>query len=162
MKTLDIRIALEGLREARTTWHNARTEFLSGYEAVLSRLLFEAAANYMHVNDVAASLGVSPATVRKAMRHRGLDGRNKTLLHRQASEALMNNAAIMGIEPGEMDLMSPLAYLPMGDALKRELQDKTVSQVTELPDEPKFPETLVGYVCPIPGCNCDLDYRSNL
>jgi len=132
MKRLDVVIALEGLREAREKWGKARSEFFSGYEAVLTRLVHEGAANFMSDRDIATALGVSPGTVRKKMRAIGLDSRSKTTLSQKAAEALANNAALMGIEPHEMDLMSPLAYLPMGEKMKRELQDKRVSQVHEV------------------------------
>jgi hypothetical protein len=69
------------------------------------------------------------------MRNSGLDPRQgKSLLAKTAAEHLQENAALMGIEPHEMDLMSPLAYLPMGQELRAILE--TSERPTELPDEP--------------------------
>jgi hypothetical protein len=59
----------------------------------------------------------------------------KTLLAKTAAEALATNSALLGIAPHEMDLTSPLAYLPMGTEMRQAITDKTVSAVTELPDE---------------------------
>lgn len=123
---------LTRLRIARMQWGKARTEFQASYETMLTRLLFEAAANLMSPNEVATLLAITPARVRKAMRERGLDGRSKTLLSKQAAAALLENATLLGIEPNEIDLMSPLAYLPMGSQMRRELQDQAVSKVTEV------------------------------
>lgn len=125
---------LTKLRDAREKWGRARTEFYAGYDVALRRLLFEAAANYMSVRDIASTLGVTPKTIRARMRDLGLDARSKTVLHETASEALANNAELLGIEPSEMDLMSPLAYLPMGIQLKDELTRARVSKVTDLDD----------------------------
>lgn len=136
MKQYDVQIALEGLREAREKWGRARTEFFSGYDYVLSRLIYEAARNYMGVAQIATALGVGQKTVRTKMRSLGLDPRaGKRTLNAGAAEALAENSALLGIEPHEMDLTSPLAYLPMGEQLRKELRDKTTSQVTELPDD---------------------------
>ncbi len=132
MKKIDVLIQLEKIREARVQWGRARTEFQSGYDAALHRLLFEAAANYMSARDVATVLAITPKRVRELMRQQGLDSRSKTLLSQKAAEALANNSALLGIEPHEMDLMSPLAYLPMGEQMKRELRASAVSQVTEV------------------------------
>ena len=120
-------------REAREKWGRARTAFFSDYEAVLSRLLHEAAVNYMSPQDVSEVLGVSTGTVRTMLRQRGLDPRaSRTLLSKQAAAAMLENSALLGIEPSEMDLMSPLAYLPMGSQMRRELADQSVSKVTDV------------------------------
>lgn len=123
------------IAEAKRERAKRIAEFDSGVAAVMSRLLHEAARNYMSVEEVAKAGGFTVKRVRQMMRDVGLNPRDgKNLLSKKAAEALSNNAALLGVEPGEMDLMSPLAYLPMGEQLRRELQDKTVSKVTELPE----------------------------
>jgi len=135
MKKFDVQIALEGIAEAKATWAKAITEFNAGVEYVMTRLIHEAAANYMSVEEVAKASGLTPKRVRLLMRNSGLDPKKgKRLLAKHAAEALAENAALLGIAPHEMDLMSPLAYLPMGKQLRQELQNRTVSQVHELED----------------------------
>jgi len=112
---------LATLGESKRRWSTAKAKFDSDADALMLRLLNEAAANKMGVSEVAAALGSTNTHVRSLMRRHGLNpkmGRN--LLSRQASETLTTNAMVMGIEPNEMDFMSPLAYLPMGRALRRE------------------------------------------
>lgn len=134
MKKLEVVAYLTQIKEAREEWAKARVKFLSDVDAVLNRLLYEGAREYMSAEEMARASGMNIKPIRQRMRDLGLDPRKgKTVLSKKASEALSNNAALLGIEPSEMDLMSPLAYLPMGEKMKRQLQDSAVSQV--------FPET---------------------
>lgn len=136
MQKFDVQIALEGVREAREKWTKAKIKFDADVEYVMSRLINEAAVNYMSAEEVARASGLTTKRVRLLMRQRGLDPRkSKRLLSKQASETLMENAALLGVEPHEMDLMSPLAYLPAGQELRQMLTDMTLSQVTDVPDE---------------------------
>lgn len=134
MKRLDVIGHLERVREAKREWTIARISFDTDVNAMMRRLLHEAAANYMSPEDVAKASGFTTKRVRQMMRDIGLNPRDgKTLLSNKAAEALANNAALLGIEPRDMDLMSPLAYLPMGSVMKRALADAAVSKVD--PDE---------------------------
>lgn len=135
MKKFDVQIALEGVHEAKAAWAKAITKFNSDIDAMMARLLREAAVNYMSAEEVAKVSGFTVKRVRQMMRDAGLNPRDgKTLLSKKAAEALAENSALLGIEPHEMDLMSPLAYLPMGEQMRRDLiQNKVVSQVD--PDE---------------------------
>lgn len=136
MKMLEIESMLKDLRKARERWGQGRTEFFSGYDWVLTRLVHEAAINYMGANQIATALGVSPKTIRAKMRAIGLDPKGgKRALNAKASQALLENAAIMSVDPSEVDLTSPLAYLPMGEELRKQYQDRTLARVTELEDE---------------------------
>lgn len=133
MKKADIIEALHKVREAKHVWAREQATFNSSVEAVMTRLLHEAAVQRMSPEEVARESGFTPKRIRAIMRIIGLNPRDgKHLLSAKAGEALANNAALLGIEPRDMDLMSPLAYLPMGEQMKRELQQRTVSQVTEL------------------------------
>lgn len=132
----DVQIALEGLAEARREWSRAMRAFNADSERVLIRLLHEAAANYMSVEQVAKFSGLAPKRIRTLMRDNGLNPRDgKRVLAKHAAEALQSNAELLGIAPHQMDLMSPLAYLPAGSVLRQELTDKTTAGVTELEDE---------------------------
>lgn len=133
---LEVKSMLGQLREAREAWGKGRTEFFSGYDWVLSRLVHEGAKNYMSDRDMADALGVKVKTIREKMRNIGLDPRaGKRVLSSRASQAMLENAAIMGIEPNMMDLTSPLAYLPMGEQMRKQFQDQTLARVTELEPE---------------------------
>jgi hypothetical protein len=136
MQKFDVVIALEGVREAKWAWAKAVTKFNADIEYIMARLLHEAARNYMSPEEVAHASGFTTKRIRILMRAAGLDPKKgKTLLSKLAAETLAENAALMGIAPHEMDLMSPLAYLPMGDKMRRELAEQAVSRVTELPED---------------------------
>jgi hypothetical protein len=128
MKMLTVVAGLERMREAREAWGKGRTEFFSAYDLLLRRYIYEGCANYMGATQIAKALGVSPRTIREKMRALGLDPKaGKRALNSKASEAMLENAALMGIEPSEMDLTSPLAYLPMGSQLRQQLQDQALA-----------------------------------
>lgn len=133
MKKFEIELALDEVGSAKRQWAKAQTKFNSDISAVMTRLLHEAAHNYMSAEDVARHTGFTVKRVRQMMRDAGLNPRDgKNMLSKIAADALANNAALMGIEPHEMDLTSPLAYLPMGEEMKRELRAKAVAQVHEV------------------------------
>lgn len=154
MQKFTVQMALESIGEARAEWAKAKTKFDADVRMVMRRLIMEAAINYMSAEDIAKFSGLTVKQVRLLMRTENLDPRNKPrLLAKRAASTLAENAALLGIEPHEVDLMSPLAYLPAGEALARTMRDRTTSQVTDLPDDEVF-------VCPVPGCNCDIEARA--
>lgn len=158
MKKFDVQIALEGIAEAKGEWAKAIRKFNADVERALVRLLHEASANYMSVEEVARHSGLSPKRVRTLMRDHGLNPRlGKRVLADSAAKALHENAALMGIRPHDMDLMSPLAYLPMGSKMRQELTDKAVSKVTELPDE-SIPPAERECQCKVPLPSGSLNY----
>lgn len=110
-------------------------EFNNQVNLLLARLIREAAINRMSPEDVARAGHMTPKRVRALMRSAGLNPRyGKTLLSKQAAEALAGNAELLGVKPNEIDLMSPLAYLPAGDAVRREVIKARTAVVTELDD----------------------------
>ena len=155
MQKFDVLIALEGIAEARSKWRTAKREFDGSVNKMMGLLIHEAARNFMSAREVSAASGFTLIRVRALMREHGLDPKSgKRLLSEQAAKALRENAELMGIEPHQMDLMSPLAYLPMGEQMRKELRDKNVSQVISCKDcglpltaeedglhECEFPET---------------------
>lgn len=141
MEKHDVQKSLAQIGLAERQWKQAQRKFNADVALMMKRLLHEAARNRMSVEEVARFSGMSPRRVRTLMRLHGLDPRSgKNLLAETAAKALNENAALLGVKPDEIDLMSPLAYLPMGEQMRRELQEKTVSKVVEL-DEFGFPET---------------------
>jgi hypothetical protein len=136
MRTFDVQIALEAVAEARDKWDTARRRFNSEVQYVMARLLNEAAVNRMSVEQVAAASGLTPKRVRAMMRENGLNPKQgKGLMARNAAKTLAENAALLGVEPHEMDLTSPLAYLPMGSELKRFLETEAMQGVKEAPED---------------------------
>ena len=118
MNTNEVTRALRTVREAKQSWNDARREFDHEAERITKRLIFEASANRMTVNEVARASGLTTAQVRTRMRRYGLVGQGKSLLAQTAADALRRNAELLGVEPSDIDLMSPLAYLDAGrDAL---------------------------------------------
>lgn len=119
----EVQLALEAVADARKTWGVATAKFNSDVDLLFARLLNEAAVNKMSVNEVGKAAGMTTVKVRALMRRHGLNpktGRN--LLAAQAAETLAENSALLGVEPHEFDLMSPLAYLPMGSDLRKFLE----------------------------------------
>jgi hypothetical protein len=146
VKRADIIEALVSVRVAKAQWAAAQTKFNSDVEAVMTRLLHEAVAARMSDSQVAYASGFTVKRIRMIMRAIGLNPRDgKNLLSAKAGEALANNAALLGIEPRDMDLMSPLAYLPMGSEMKRALQDKAVSQVRSVDEAEEDAEDIAHY-----------------
>lgn len=129
MKKHEVTQALVTLREARQAWEKARLDFQADYDLAVGRLLREAAANRMSVNEVSTTLQTPIRGLRSMMRSIGLEPRQgKTALSRKAAEALAENAALLGVDPRKMDLTSPLAYLPMGNDLRRTLESQTLGR----------------------------------
>lgn len=141
MNVEQITKALNAVSRANIAWRNAKKTYEAERASVLRRLLFEAAHNYMSVPEIARAAGMTPNRVRKVMRENGLDPRaGKRLLSTTAAKALRANAAALGIDPSDMDLASPLAYLPMGKELARSISGN-VSKVTDLPEDRDALET---------------------
>jgi hypothetical protein len=123
VQKFDVQIALEGIAEAKTKWTRAFADFNAGVETAMTRLIHEAAANFMSAEEVAKHSGLTVKRVRILMRAAGLDPKHgKRLLSKNAATALAENAALLGIQPHEMDLTSPLAYLPMGSEMREFLE----------------------------------------
>lgn len=147
-----VRLALTRIRQARRQWSTAKAKFESDVDAAMTRLILEAAANHMSAEDVASYSGYTVRAIRIKMRQSEVTGRGKTLIAKQAAHVLEQNAAILGIEVQDMDLLSPLAYLPGGEGLRKAATTRVSTA------EDVFPETDI--VCTVPGCNCDIEYRA--
>lgn len=108
------------LRSARQAWQREKEKFESQQAAVLTSLILRAIEQRMSVEQVSVYTGATKREVRSIMRSNGLDPKaGKGFIAAAAAEALHNNAYLLGIDPSEMDLMSPLAYLPAGSLLKK-------------------------------------------
>lgn len=124
---------LRRIGEARKAWRQANLTVNSDIFTLMQRMLHEAAVNRLSIEDVANLTGFTIKRVREMMRNIGMDPRaSRTLLAKRSATVLAENATLLGVEPSEFDLMSPLAYLPMGKDMKREIEAKTVSSVTEV------------------------------
>lgn len=135
MKKFEVQMQLEKVRDACAEWNAARREFRVGYNRVMNRLLHEAVRNRMSVADIAAASGLTKTQVRRQLNLAGFSAYlTKTTLSDMAAKALSENAELLGVDPREMDLTSPLAYLPMGEKLKRELDKQVAPSVTEFPE----------------------------
>lgn len=136
MQKVDVIRALNAVAKAKRQFAEVQTRFQSDLDTTMRWLLHEAAADYMSVEDVAKQSDFSPARIRSFMRKFGLNPKSgKHLLARTASDALHSNADLLGIDPRQMDLMSPLAYLPMGAQMRQALTDGRIKGVTGLPGE---------------------------
>ena len=123
MDRFGVQLGLEKVAQDREAWAQARKVFDANVETVMSRLIYEAVANMMSVEQIASASGLTPRQVRALMRSSGLNLRQgrKALAH-SAAVALEENSALLGIDPLQMDLTSPLAYLPMGKELRTFLE----------------------------------------
>lgn len=134
MNRRDTEDQLRQVGNARATWNTAHREVVLKTDMIMRRLIHEAIANRMSVEQVSNLCGYTVRQVRSLMRIYDLDPKSgKQLLSRKAAEALANNAALLGIEPRDMDLMSPLAYLPAGSELRKQMAAESVSQVSGNP-----------------------------
>lgn len=117
---------LEKTAKEKQAWNKARADWWDKYESVMAVLIHAAATNYMSATDIARHAGMKPTQVRALFHKHGLHiSVGKRALADQAAKALRENADLMGVRPEEIDLMSPLAYLPMGQSLKQALLDET-------------------------------------
>lgn len=133
MKQYEVTATLNRIRDARKAVIEAHRDINTQAARSMRRLLFEAAQNRMSVEEVAKASGYTKARIRALMRQHGLDPRwSKTLLEKHAAASLAENAELLGIDPVDMDLMSPLAYLPAGEQLRRDVDQTRVRAVTEL------------------------------
>lgn len=131
MEHVEIERALNQVAYSRSQWNKAKNDFDKAAEKVTHRLMLEAAVAKMSVQQVASCLKVTPKRVRELMRRFGMNPKSgKTLLAKDAAEALSANAELLGVNPKDFDLMSPLAYLPAGSVLKQQMSG--ISQVTEV------------------------------
>lgn len=136
MNRAEIVKAFNQIRDTRRQWREGVKEFEASTKPLLSRLLHEALVYYMSLNDIGEMAGLTPRQVRLLLKVNDLDPwSSKTLLSKKAAEALTTNAALMGVNPNEMDLMSPLAYLPMGSQMRADIAARGVSQVHEIPQD---------------------------
>lgn len=133
MNKFEIVINLEHIAEQRNKWNAAYNEFGKAVDQSMRRLIHEAAAQRMSVFEVSKAVGMAPSQIKTRMRAMNLNPTTgKTLLSRQAAAVLESNAEIMGIKPHEIDLMSPLVYLPAG----KDVFLETNKGVTDLDDKP--------------------------
>lgn len=141
MQKFEIQLNLEHIEQARKAYNTASREFGERVDKAMKRLIHEAAAQRMSITEVGKLSGFTSAQVKARMKAMNLNPTTgKTLLSKQAADVLASNAEIMGIEPSEIDLMSPLAYLPAGSLLKDKAQSKGVTDLDEA-EARAFPET---------------------
>lgn len=132
----DVLDLLNSLKAVRDSFAVVRVRHIAETSTVARRLFIEGAVNYMSPEEMAQASGYTPKAVRMYLREHGLDPRmKKPMLSKHAARVLADNAALLNLEPADL-LLSPLAYLPAGDELRREVQEKNVSKVTEVEAEP--------------------------
>lgn len=125
MDGMGVSLALEQVAEATKKYETAMKEFRTNVNKVLARLIHEAIANGMSIEQFSSYSGMTIKQVRALMRNNGLDPKNgKNFLAHSAALALQENADLLGVDISEMDLTSPLAYLPMGSELRDSLAVK--------------------------------------
>jgi hypothetical protein len=133
MLQFEVELALQEVAQEVQKWKVAYHDFLQGVNRVMDRLIHEAVANRMSVEQIAGLSGLTKHRIRRQMKQMGLDYRtSKTALAHSAAEALKNNAALLGVDPLDMDLSSPLAYLPGGSQLRTKMQSEAVKGVKDL------------------------------
>lgn len=162
MKREHIRATFEKINEAHQQWKTEQGKMRSEADRVLTRLLHECLAKRMSPEHIAEMAGWHVKDVRAAMRARGIEPKaGKGTLAKASASALIDNANLLGIEPEEMDLTSPLAYLPMGDTLKQFLETNPVQPVQQVLSEGlwctscetfEYDEPKPGGLCATCGC----------
>lgn len=135
MDRVDVLSHLSKIRHARKEVERVRREVNCAADTLIPRLLHEAAREMMSLREVADALGVSVKRVRVLMREAGMNPTvGAQLRASHAVKALRENAALLGVDPREIDIMSPLQYLPGGQGLKTEIAVAEMGQI-EIEDE---------------------------
>lgn len=130
MDRFGVQLNLEEVKRAREQWAEAKATFDANIDFMMRRLILEAATNRMSADDIARYSGFSVKNIRARFRMMRINPhKSKSLISKQAADAMATNAELMGIEPHEIDLTSPLAYLPMGEELRVKLQEQTIARV---------------------------------
>lgn len=133
MNREELKAAFARTDAAAREWEVAIARFQSEIQRVRIALITEAVANRMSASQVAEISDMAVRQVRSVMRAAGLDPKwGQRLLAKQAASALVDNANLLGIDPQDMDLTSPLAYLPMGQELRALLE----AEAGEAEEEP--------------------------
>lgn len=146
----DVLDLLNSLKAVRDSFAVVRVRHIAETSTVARRLFIEGAVNYMSPEEMAQASGYTPKAVRMYLREHGLDPRmKKPMLSKHAARVLADNAALLNLEPTDL-LLSPLAYLPAGDALRREVQEKNLSKVTEVEPDPSTPFAERRCQCKVP------------
>jgi DNA-binding transcriptional ArsR family regulator len=129
----EVELALNALRDEQRKWKLAYQDMRREADKILNRLIHEGIANWMSVEQIATAIDMTPKQVRLHMRRHGLEPKNgRSALAHAAAEALRTNADLLGVDPLDMDLTSPLAYLPMGSDLRKKLQSEAVQGVKDV------------------------------
>lgn len=150
MKMYEVQMTMEKIKAARKEWATRHRVVNEQAATAMRRLIHEAAAHRMSVDMVAKHSGYPKSRIREMMRQMGLDPRwSKTMLATVSAAALHENAELLGIDPAAMDLMSPLAYLPMGEQLRDELRAEATRGVTEVPEIEDEPVDYLALVAPL-------------
>lgn len=140
MKLYEIQMTMERIRDARHEWAVKHREVNTVAARSMKRLLHEAIAQRMSVEDVSKHSGYTKPRIRQMMRNMGMEPKwSKTMLAKTAAEALHSNAELLGIDPVDMDLLSPLAYLPAGSQLQTAVRSEATRGVTEVPEVEEEP-----------------------
>lgn len=125
MNRAETRDALDEFGAAREKWLEAIATYKQDSDYAIRVLLLQSSRLYLSVEEVSRRTGLPARRVRKIMRESGLNpyagGR---ALSQAASDALIENSEKLGVDVTEMDLMSPLAYLPAGDKISRVIERK--------------------------------------
>lgn len=133
MLQYDVELALNALGDELKKWKIAYREFAAEYDKVLVRLIHEAIVNRMSVEQIAKAIGLTPSAVRLHMRRQGLNPKHgRQALAHAAAEALRTNAELLGVDPLDIDLTSPLAYLPAGSQLQKQMHSEAVKGVKDV------------------------------
>lgn len=125
----DLIAAMHKVREQDEAWRGAYRSYQEAQRGYRDRLILLGLRARMPVTGIALHLGCTPKSVMSSYRRLGLSGgrRNNYLpLADAAAKALERNSEVLGVRPDEISLMSPLAYLPVGDDLAVEEAKKAV------------------------------------
>lgn len=118
MDRFGIRLHLEHIRAARDELNKKRREYDAIVNKHLPLLLLEAGQNRMSVREVSKHSGIPVRQIRARLKKLGVKSTDARLLPDASAKVLAANADLLNIDPADMDLMSPLAYLPAGQALR--------------------------------------------
>lgn len=112
--------ALSDIGTAQLEFHRVAKRYEAERDRALLPLVLEGARLRLSAKRMAAYAGVTQGRIKSILRRTGIDGRNISMVAEQTEKVLEHNAALLDVDITQIDLMSPLAYIPAGPGLRRE------------------------------------------
>jgi hypothetical protein len=113
--------ALNVLAQAKGEWDRRYQEFADTHRELERTTIQTGMLNYIPHKEIASALGITPGQLSALMSRYKLRGPKKHTIDRSPDRVRRANAAKLGVDVSLVPLLSPLAYLPVGERLIEEV-----------------------------------------